>query len=117
MVNFFHEAGWGIWPVMLFGSITLFFACYHAITPRKDFMTPIVGFGIATIIAGFLGSVVGIQNSVRYIENVELADKWIYYIGVRESLNNSVAALVIATLCALAATVGFHRLSKRAAAA
>ena len=116
MANFFHEAGWGIWPVMLFGCITMFFACYYAIAPRKEFMTPIVGFGIATIIAGCLGTLTGIQNSVRYIENVELADQWIYYIGVRDSLNNSVAALVIATLCALAATVGSHRLSKRAAA-
>lgn len=117
MANYFHEAGWGIWPVMLFGGITLFFAVYHAIAPRKEFMTPIVGFGIATIIAGFLGAFTGIQNTVRYIEKVDLADKWIFYVGLRESLNNTVAALVIVTLCALATTVGVHRLSKRAATA
>ncbi|HUU00385.1 MAG TPA: hypothetical protein VM425_02990 [Myxococcota bacterium] len=112
MSEFIVEAGWGIWPVFIFGGASLFFSIYHLVSPRRDLVPLILGFGAATIIAGLLGTVTGLQHSVAYLDRVEDSQKWIFLVGLRESLNNMVAALVIACLDALTASLGSMRLAR-----
>lgn len=114
MPTFIHEAGWGIWPVFLFGLISLVLSVMHAVSPRRELVPLIVGFGVATVLAGLLGTLTGLQRSAQYIHEIE--QKWIFLVGLRESLNCLVAALVIATLDALTAAVGSMRLVRQAPA-
>jgi hypothetical protein len=109
MIQFIQEAGWGFWPVAVFGAVSLFLALRYAIAPRRELLPLIIGFGVATVIAGLLGTVTGVQHSANYIMEVEADRRWIFLLGLRESLNNMVAALVVTAVTALAATVGSYR--------
>ena len=110
MPEYIVEAGWGIWPVFIFGFASLFFSIYHLISPRRELVPLIIGFVAATIIAGLLGATTGVQHTVAYVEKVEEGQRWLFLVGLRESLNNLVAALVFACLDVLTASLGSMRL-------
>lgn len=113
MYEMIHEAGWGIWPVLILGSAFFFLAVYHALSPRKETLALLKGVGIALIIAGCLGAVTGVQHSAAYIGEVKESERWIFLLGLRESLHNVVVAFVIACAATLIATVGSFRLARR----
>ena len=111
-MDFIREAGFGIWLVLLFGGVSFAASLRYALAPRRELLPLIVGFAIATLLAGALGTVTGIQLSAEHIGEVEASKRWIFLLGLRESLNNAVAALVLASVDALLATAGAYRLFK-----
>lgn len=106
---FIMEAGWGIWPVLAFGLITLVLAIRHIQRPDASRLPLIIGFGLTTLLFGALGTIIGVQTSARYIAEVTDAERWIFVLGLRESLNNMVAALFLVVVSTLATTFGTHR--------
>lgn len=109
MVTFIHEAGWPAFVVLAFGLSSLFFSLRYAMLPRADTFALVVGFATATVIFGALGTVLGIQMSAHYIGDVAADRRWIFLVGLRESLNNLVIALVLVALDTLAITAGAVR--------
>ena len=107
-MEFIHEAGWGIWPVLVFGSISLGLALHHAVRPRRSLFSLVVGFSVATGLAGGLGSLTGVQNTV-----INATDYMMFFVGLRESLHNMVAAFVIVTVVCLLVTAGTYRLARQ----
>ena len=114
MSTFIHEAGWGFWPVALFGAIALGVSIYYALRPAARLFALVVGSSVATVIAGCLGAAVGLQNSVRFIKDVAASERWVFLIGLKESLNCVVAAFVLVCLACLITTVGAYRHVRRA---
>ncbi len=112
MMNFIREAGFGIYPVMLFGTIGLIVAVRHAIAPSKDRQALLAGVAFVTVLLGILGTITGLQASASHIGEVADAVR-IFLYGMAESLNNLVAALVFATLHALVGTFGAVRAARR----
>lgn len=109
MPDFILDAGFGIWPVLLLGLVTLALGVRHATDPRPERMPLIVGLGITTLLFGLLGTALGVQASARYIEDLSDAGRWVFVVGLRESLNNLVAGLALVIPAALATTIGSHR--------
>jgi hypothetical protein len=107
MSTFIHEAGWGIWPVFVFGLIALAAACWYAIAPRRQVLSLCIGFSTATVLAGFLGLFRGIQATAAVVDAG--APTELFAVGVRESLNVTVAAFVIACIATLVITAGSCR--------
>jgi hypothetical protein len=116
MMMFIREAGWGIWPVLLFGVIGLALSLRYALTPAPRLLPLIVGFAVATIIVGCLGAVTGLQRSVGDLGRVLPERRWIFLLGLRESLNNVVAAFTTVGVVSLVAMVGGYRRACRAEA-
>lgn len=119
MIEFFQEAGWGIYPVFLFGLLCLGFSIRHSIQPDAGMLALVIGTGVATLLSGVLGTVTGMQVAVRYITELGADERWIFLVGLREALNNMVAALVLAALSTMVTTAGSyraHRMAKAAAA-
>ncbi len=114
MLEALREAGWGAWPVMLFGLTSLILAVSYAVKPRRRLLPLVVGFGVATIIAGFLGTMTGLQHAVSGLHEVTADRRWIFLIGLKEALNNLVMAFVIECAVTLVATVGSYRQVKAA---
>ncbi len=113
MGMFIRDAGWGIWPVFFFGVFGLVVSLRNALSPTRERFALIVGLAIATILMGVLGAVVGIQTTASAY--VELgAPMRLFVVGLRESLNNMVAALLFATLHTLVGTYGSRKLVRDA---
>jgi len=109
MGEILREAGWGAWPVMLFGVTSLLLAAWYAVKPQRRFLPLIIGFGIATILAGFLGTMTGLQHAVSGLHEVTPDRRWIFLIGLKEALHNLVMAFVIECVVTLVTTVGSYR--------
>ena len=114
MGEIIHEAGWGAYPVLLFGLTSLSLSIWYAVKPRRRFLPLIIGFGVATILAGFLGTMTGLQHAVSGLGQVTPDRRWIFLIGLREALHNMVMAFVIECIVTLVATVGGYRQARAA---
>lgn len=119
LIEFFQEAGWGIYPVLFFGVLCLGFSIRHSVAPDAGMLPLVIGTGIATLLCGVLGTVTGLQVAVRYIAELGADERWLFLVGLREALNNMVAALLLAALSTMIATAGSyraHRLARASAA-
>lgn len=119
MMVFIHEAGWGIYPVLAFGIAALIVALKQLLAPKQGRATTAAWLMALTGVAGLLGTATGLQSTAYYVHDVQ--DKWIFVAGLRESLNNMVAAGVFVALAMLAMLVahvraGGQREAKRVAA-
>ena len=110
-MSFIHAAGWGIWPVLLFSAIALGLAARHAIRPSRQLVPLIVGFSIATLIAGALGTVTGLQHAVAPLFQIEADRRWIFLLGLGEALNNMVASLIAVMFVSFGTMIGSYRLA------
>ncbi len=111
MGEFIQSAGYAIYPILLFGLMSIGVASRYAIAPSRSMLALVIGFAVVTVLLGCLGTVVGMQVSAQAIP--EVPDRpWIFLLGMRESLNNMVAALLVAMIDAMLATVGAHRTAR-----
>jgi hypothetical protein len=109
MLEFIREAGWGIFPVLIFGTLSLGVAIQYVRTRRTNVLALLCALSVLTLLAGALGTVTGLQTSARYIGDVALNEKWIFLVGLRESLNNATAALVIVAIDAMLVCLALAR--------
>lgn len=115
-MHFIREAGWPIILVLGFGGASLAAAVRYRRTLDRELFSLMIGLAIATLILGVLGTALGVQLSARHIHEVAPGEKWIFLLGLKESLNNLVAALVIVCVDTLIATSGAWRAAKLQAA-
>lgn len=113
MRDFIVDGGIGIYPVILFGLLAIALAARYAASPKKGDLALLVGVGVATLLLGSLGTVIGIQASAKYIHDTP--EKWVFLIGLKESLNVMVTALVATTFEVLIATYGAVKLARASA--
>jgi hypothetical protein len=106
----FLEGGWGMYPTLILGTLALALAIRHAMRPKKELLPLIIGVGTSTLFAGWLGMVIGVMTTIRYVQKVPPPERIdITMIGVRESMNNIALALLLAMLIALAGGIGSWR--------
>jgi hypothetical protein len=113
-MGFVREAGWPIFLVLTLGVSSLAAALRYWTEPRRELFVAVIGLGSATLIFGLLGTVLGVQMSASHIGEVPNDMKWIFILGLKESLYNLSTALVFAFIDALLLTSGSY---KRAASA
>ncbi|WP_234023831.1 hypothetical protein [Sorangium cellulosum] len=101
-----------MYPTLVFGLLLLAASIRYAISPERRFVPLQVSLGILTLMAGGLGFVTGTIKSFMATGAVTPDERWIWMIGLGESLNNVALALVLLTLASLAATVGAYRFSQ-----
>lgn len=121
MVEFIEDAGYGIFPVFFFGGLALALGAHFLARPRSSTRSLVVGLSCATVLAGMLGTVAGLQTTARAIQSLSAAPEAefmrIFICGMRESLNSSFAALALAIVATLLATAGSFRLRRSQAGA
>lgn len=109
MLEFIRDAGYGIFPVLVFGAVALVVSIRYTVRPERRFLPLIIGFAIATLIAGTIGTITGMQTTFDYLAQSHSANPVILLEGLKESLNNIVAACLIVTLVAIVTTIGAYR--------
>lgn len=108
MLWYMTEGGWPMWPVLAFGLVSIVIALSYAFAPRRELLPLVIGFAVATVMMGCVGTALDIQQTMRVPGDALHAIP----VGVRESLNTTVLAFGIATLDSLIATIGAYRLVK-----
>ena len=112
MGEMFHDGGFGMYPTTVFGLLLLAATVRYAVSPSARLVPLQVSLGILTMASGGLGFVTGLIKSVSAIGGVGADQRWIWLLGMGESLNNVALALVLVTLGSLAASVGALRLGR-----
>jgi hypothetical protein len=91
-----REAGWPIFPILAFGLASLVAGWRYARSGRRELVPLVVGLGAATLLLGIIGTALGVQLSASHIGQVPPADRWIFLIGLKESLHNLTVAATFA---------------------
>ena len=115
MSNYLNEAGPLIWAVIALGVVALAAAIVYGLQRQRRHASLALGASVISIITGLLATVVGFQKSVGGLGQVAAENRWIYLVGLQESLNNLVVALVFAWLVSLLLMFGAWRESPGAA--
>lgn len=105
MFEAIHEAGPGVWAVLVAGALALAAGIRHAVSPRKESLSLVVGLCVTTAVFGVLGATLGVQASIAGARGTGP----LLALGVRESLHNVTIALALVGLSAAAATIGSAR--------
>lgn len=105
----FHDGGWGMYPTLVFGVLMIGAAIPYALKPDRRFVPLQVSLGIMTLVVGSLGFVTGLIKSLGAIHQVPESDRFIWLIGLGESLNNVALALMLVALAATVISVGALR--------
>ena len=113
MLEAFKLGGWGMFPTLICGLLTVAISVRYAVKPEKRLVPLLVTTNLMTVIAGMLGFVTGVITTAMYVGGIAKVDvPQIATIGVGESLHNIALALVLMMLAAIASTVGAFRISR-----
>ena len=88
MAEAFKNGGWGMIPTALFGLLLVLAAGRYAMSPEKRFVPLQVSLTLLTLAAGGLGFVSGLIKSLHYMAEMPDDKRWIWLVGMGESLNN-----------------------------
>lgn len=110
----FHLGGWGMYPTSIFGLLLIAASIRYAMSPERRFVPLQVSLGIMTLTSGGLGFVTGMIKSALAIYGAPADMRWIWVVGMGESLNNVALALALLTIGAIAASVGALRIAREA---
>lgn len=99
MLHFLEEGGWGMYPVLAFGIATLIVAGRQLLhhDPRRNLTA--LWLMALTLMAGVIGTSIGMQTSARFLHTT--TEKWLWFVGLQESLNNLVLASMMIALAIL----------------
>ncbi len=114
MSDAFHMGGWGMYPTLVFGVLLVAASVRYAATPERRFVPLQMSLGMVTLASGGLGFVTGMIKSALAIEGAGPDRRWIWVLGMGESLNNVALALALVTVGAIAASVGALRIARAA---
>jgi hypothetical protein len=104
MRDFFEAGGWGMYPILIFGSLLLASVVSWIVRPQRKFAQLSILLAAATLGAGLLGVITGFHTTftaaAHYAEPERLK---LVLLGMSESMNNLTFALVFLVLSALLA--------------
>jgi hypothetical protein len=112
MAQWFSLGGYPMWVTLLFGILSIGTAARYAIRPERRFVPLVVSLGSMTFLSGSLGFVTGVIKSLNALDLVPADKRWIWMLGVGESLTNVALALALVALATLAMIVGTWKISR-----
>lgn len=115
MIEFVHEAGFGIIPTLAFGLAALFVGVRQVRSATRRRATTAAWLIGLTLAAGALGTVTGLQAAASHV--AQSSSDPLFLVGLREALNNLVAAVILAMLTMLCLLVAHVRGGARPEAA
>jgi hypothetical protein len=112
MAQWFSLGGFPMWITLAFGVLSIGSAARYAVRPERRFVPLVVSLGVMTLLNGVLGFVAGLIRSLNALDLVPAERRWIWMIGLGESLTNVVLALALVVLATLAMVIGTWKLSR-----
>jgi hypothetical protein len=111
--DFMREGGWGMWPVLLLGLVTLASATRYAIRPERLCLRFVAVLWLTLLAAVVHATVTDLAAVFRYFEDpVRAPDAEIsrtLLIGLKESTRPAALGGIFLTLVPLLAAAGVYR--------
>ncbi len=114
MFDWFKLGGSAMFLTLLFGALGIAVAVKYAMDPYRRLLPLTAGLGVLTLLTGALGCVTGVIKSLHCLPRVEPDERWIWMVGLGESLVNVAFALAMVAIAALAIVIGVFRRSQDA---
>ena len=111
MPNWFREGGFPMWITLVFGLLAIGSAARYALRPWRRHLPPMISLAAMTLFSGVFGLVTGLIKSLHALPQVGPDQRWIWLVGLGESLQNVAFAMALVGVAALAAILGTWRLS------
>ena len=112
-LDFFREGGWGMYPTLLFGTVTAAMAFRFAAKPDHGITRALWTMGAATIFSGLLGFFTGTIRTFQYVQKLPPPEQFsITLVGLSESMCNLVLAFVMTMVALILLSIGSLRQSK-----
>jgi hypothetical protein len=94
---------------LIFGALTIAVAARYAMDPTRRLVPLTLSLGGMTLLCGGLGFVTGLIKSLGVLPRATPDERWVWMVGLGESLVNVAFALALAALATLALVVGTWR--------
>lgn len=104
-----HEAGWPVFPILGFGLAALILAAGYVRRPLESTAGLIRNLSIVTLLLGVFGTVLGLQHSIQFIDDLPADQRWIVWKGLRETLHNLDFSILLIVPTWLLYTAGSFR--------
>jgi hypothetical protein len=102
-----------MFPTLLFGALTIAVAARCALEPQRRLVPLALSLGGMTLLSGGFGFVTGLIKSLGCLPRAAPDERWVWMVGLGESLVNVAFALALAAFATLALVVGTWRRSAR----
>lgn len=115
-MEFFKEGGWGMWPILILGLVTVGAAARFAFKPERRQIGFLGAMGLATLISIFhatwtdFGAVFGAMNDEKIASDPAVAR--IFAEGLKECTRPGAMGGSFLTLAAILLAVGMLRMSR-----
>ena len=114
MPGWFRDGGFPMWITMVFGLLAIGASARYALQPVRRYVPLMTSLGVMTLISGAFGLTTGLIKSLQALPHVGPDQRWIWMVGLGESLQNVAFALTLVAVATGAAVVGTWRLSRLA---
>jgi hypothetical protein len=109
MLEAFRLGGWGMFPTLLFGVLLVAAAFRYARAPEPRHVPLQLWLGVGALGSGGLGFVTGMIKTFEAVGGMPPDQRWIWMVGLGESLHNLALALICVVIAAILATGGAYR--------
>lgn len=116
MVEFFKNGGFGMWPVLVFGLITVATAGYYAFRAQAQVKGFIEWMSRTVLFASLTGTITGIATTLGYVTSDKCPRSELTVttmMGIRESLSNAIMGFAFLTVIFLLTAIGQRRLDAK----
>ena len=119
MIEFFMEGGWGMWPVLVFGMVTLGAAGRFMRNPETPQLKFVAAMALATAVMTIHATWMDVSMVFKALsdpQRVPDADLTrTLFVGLMESTRPGTLSGTLLTLASLFVAIGFLRAQKKAA--
>lgn len=112
MAHWFQLGGFPMWFTLVFGVVTIAASVRYAARPERRYVPLTISLGAMTLLNGAFGFVAGLIMSLNGLPKAAADQRWVWMVGLGESLVNVAFALALVGLATMAMVVGTWRLAR-----
>lgn len=112
MMHWFELGGFAMWTTLALGMLAILSACQYARRPDTRYVPLVASLGVMTLLSGSFGFTTGLIASLQGKHMSTETQRWMWMVGVSESLVNVAFALLLLSVVTAAMVVGAYRLSR-----
>lgn len=114
MHSIFRLGGAPMWAILVCGLFAIAASIRYAVRPERRMLPLVVSLGVLTLLTGAFGFVTGFVITLLHVGELPDAQRWIWMIGLGESLVDAAFALSLVVVAAIATSVGTFRVARAA---